>query len=377
MINALIGRFIWRVKLLSLVLLSVFLFAKCNSGVTEKDFVYIGTYTDGVSKGIYLSSFDNESGKLETPKLAYKMENPSYLAVSISGDYLFAVSEKDEVIEDLFSFRINHDTGELYFIDAVSTDGRGACYVEEIDSGLIGVAHYNSGDVVFISHNNGIFDDGSMQQFAFEGGSINESRQESSHIHSVIADCENKFVYVADLGRDKIEIFDIQSDSVKHIRNVEIELGAGPRLVTFHPYKNQMAVINELNGTVIFYEKDSVGMFVTPFENVILNEENNQPWSADIKYSSSGDYLFVTERFDNKVYSFAVSDYEVNKIDVVTEGIDVPRSFAISKEDKYLVVASQEGQSVASYKLRPGGTFEKTEYIIEVDRPVCVIFKKK
>lgn len=362
----------------SVVLIVLLIFAtSCNNINYEKEHFYIGTYTDGSSKGIYFSSINPENGKIDSPILAYEMKNPSFLTISICGDYLFAVSEKDDTNADLFSFKINHSSGELYLIDSISTNGRGACYVEELKDGLVGVAHYNSGDVAFVLHKNGVFEEENIQQFIFEGGSINESRQETSHIHCVVADNQNQFAYVADLGRDKIEIFDIQSNIIKHIDNFSTELGAGPRLVAFHPHNNQMAVINELNGTLSFYEKDSNSLFIKPIKDIKLSESRTDSWAADVKFTSQGKNIYASERADNKIYVFAVNDYEVGRLGEVTEEINVPRSFVLTEDDNYLIIANQEGGSLVSYSLEKNGVVGKLLNKVEVDKPVSIVFKNK
>ncbi len=43
--------------------------------------VYIGTYTRGESRGIYLSRLDLATGKLQPPELAAETKNPSFLAI--------------------------------------------------------------------------------------------------------------------------------------------------------------------------------------------------------------------------------------------------------------------------------------------------------
>ena len=57
--------------------------------------VFVGTYTMGASKGIYIFRLEFSSGKLEQINLAPGVENPSYLEIHPSGKYLYAVSEID------------------------------------------------------------------------------------------------------------------------------------------------------------------------------------------------------------------------------------------------------------------------------------------
>src|SRR5947199_9665819 len=55
--------------------------------------VYIGTYTGGKSKGIYVSRFDAASGRLGAPELAAETVSPSFLAVHPNQRFLYAANE--------------------------------------------------------------------------------------------------------------------------------------------------------------------------------------------------------------------------------------------------------------------------------------------
>src|SRR5580765_5187435 len=55
--------------------------------------VYIGTYTNTKSKGVYVSRLDLAQGTLSAPVLAAESSNPSFLAVHPTRDWLYAVNE--------------------------------------------------------------------------------------------------------------------------------------------------------------------------------------------------------------------------------------------------------------------------------------------
>ena len=64
-------------KLFFLCLMASFLDCKAQNMP-----LYIGTYTDGDSKGIYQAKFNTETGELSHFKLAAETQNPSYIAYS-------------------------------------------------------------------------------------------------------------------------------------------------------------------------------------------------------------------------------------------------------------------------------------------------------
>ena len=58
--------------------------------------VYIGTYTSGLSEGIYVCRLDLSSGELRRIDVAKGVVNPSFLTIDRQGRYLYAVNEVKE-----------------------------------------------------------------------------------------------------------------------------------------------------------------------------------------------------------------------------------------------------------------------------------------
>src|SRR5437762_1369546 len=60
---------------------------------TDRLWVYVGTYTQKASKGIYRFELDPASGKLTSRALAAEVKNPSFLAIDPEQRFLYAVNE--------------------------------------------------------------------------------------------------------------------------------------------------------------------------------------------------------------------------------------------------------------------------------------------
>ena len=63
-----------------------------NNSYDQECTVYIGTYTNTGSKGIYIYKL-NADGELRAVSVTENNANPSYLALHPSGQYLYAVNE--------------------------------------------------------------------------------------------------------------------------------------------------------------------------------------------------------------------------------------------------------------------------------------------
>src|SRR5579864_7636911 len=76
----------------------------------EKYRVYIGTYTDKVSKGIYQCDMNLKDGSLSAATLAGETSSPSFLAFHPNKKFLYAVNEDKAAIS---AFAIDDKTGNL------------------------------------------------------------------------------------------------------------------------------------------------------------------------------------------------------------------------------------------------------------------------
>ncbi len=173
---------------------------------SQDPYLFIGTYTSGTSKGIYVYHFNTTTGAnkevstLMTP-------NPSYLCLSGNGKHLYATSEEGTG-GSVSAFAFEPSTGQLAFLNSQSAGGTCTCYVTEDKTGKwIFAANYCSGTLAAIPVNS----DGSLapaaQVIQQTGQGTDTSRQQSSHVHSTILSPDEKYLFTADLGTDKEHIY--------------------------------------------------------------------------------------------------------------------------------------------------------------------------
>src|SRR5688500_11222512 len=80
--------------------------------------LFIGSYTNTGSKGIYIYKFDANTGKATWVSNTDGVVNPSYLALSKNGKYVYAVNETGGADSGKVSaFSFNKGTGKLTFIN--------------------------------------------------------------------------------------------------------------------------------------------------------------------------------------------------------------------------------------------------------------------
>ena len=93
------------------------------------------------------------------------------------------------------------------------------------------------------------------------GSSVNKSRQTGPHPHAIDVDPTNRFVFVPDLGLDKVLSYRFNPAAGTLTPNnptcAATSPGAGPRHIAFHPNGKWAYVINELDSTLNALQYDS------------------------------------------------------------------------------------------------------------------------
>ncbi len=90
------------------------------------DIAYVGTYTDTAAKGVYALKWDATSKKFVSLGLQAEVASPSFVAVSPSHKFLYAITERAarrDSSGSLSSYSIDPATGALKPINRVSAHG--------------------------------------------------------------------------------------------------------------------------------------------------------------------------------------------------------------------------------------------------------------
>ncbi|HET8855135.1 MAG TPA: beta-propeller fold lactonase family protein, partial [Salinimicrobium sp.] len=175
----------------------------------DTNIAFIGTYTkkeahvDGKADGIYAVVQNSETGTLKFAGTKAEITNPSFVLVSEDEKNLYAVSElgpSDAESGFIYSFDIG-PYGTLEKTGKLSTGGFAPCHIASDKTGnFIFVSNYSGGVVMVYRKKK----DGSLEQWK----RLDLGTPQSSHPHSVTVSPDNRNIYIADLGEDKIWIYD-------------------------------------------------------------------------------------------------------------------------------------------------------------------------
>lgn len=352
--------------------------------------VYFGTYTrgGGGSQGIYQAVLDMKTGKLSEPEVAAETVNPSFVAIHPSNRYLYSVGEVENLGDrkrtgGVNAFAIDPTNGRLVFLNQQESGGAGPCHlIVDPEGKNVLVANYGGGSAAVLP----IQDGGQLAEASdfeqHEGSSVNPQRQEGPHAHSINLDPMGKRAFVADLGLDKVLIYEY--DPVKgqltpnDPASAELAPGAGPRHFAFHPSGNFAFVINELSSTLTAfrYDADTGAMSEADTASTLPADFDGDNTTAEVRVHPNGKFVYGSNRGHDSIAMFRF-DESTGKLTLIGNeptGGQTPRNFNLDPTGQYLLAANQANDLVVVFQVDP-----ETGKLTAVDRkrvpsPVCVRF---
>jgi 6-phosphogluconolactonase len=358
----------------------------------DKMWLFVGTYTEGRSKGIYRFDLDAATGKLSDGVLAVETVNPSFLAIHPNQQLVYAVNEISNFAGAknagaVSAFALDPRSGDLTLLNAQSTEGAGPCHLVVDKQGKnVLAANYGGGSVCVlpIEANGALAKASAFIQH--HGTSANPQRQEAPHAHSVNLDAANRFAFVADLGLDKVFIYRFDGAQGTLTPNdpsgAAVEPGSGPRHFAFHPSDRYAYVINELKSTVtaFAYDADKGSLKTLQTTTTIPAEFAGKSWTAEVQVHPSGRFLYGSNRGHNSIAIFNIEEASGKLTFVGWQGhhIKTPRNFVLDPEGKFLFVANQDGDSIVVFAIdAKTGKLTPTGAEVEVSKPVCLRMMKR
>lgn len=361
------------------LLLALFL----SISVFSQDYnLLIGTYTNTGSKGIYVYRFNTTTGEAKWVSNTDSASNPSYLAITPNGKYVYAVYEDGgQKGGQVSAYAFDKRSGGLKLINK-QVSGDHPCYVSVTKDGKwVTAGNYSGGSLAVFRVNS----DGSLkpaaQTIQHEGNGASKSRQEKPHVHATVFSPKEDYLFVPDLGIDKVMIYKFNPSSAQPLTPAqtpftEVKAGNGPRHFTFHPNGKFAYLIEELSGSVSAFQYGNGKL--TAIQNIITHPEDYKGdiGSADIHLSPDGKFLYASNRGgENTITIFSVnpSDGKLKLVGYQSTMGQTPRNFMIDPTGNFLLVANQKTNNIVIFKRNKStGTLEATGKQIEIPAPVCL-----
>src|SRR4030095_12658281 len=350
--------------------------------------LYVGTYTNGKSEGIYLYRLNRASGRLSHVNTTKGVVNPLFLTLAPGQRYLYAVNEIDSFAGKksgaVSAFAINQRNGELKLLNQQPSLGADPCYVHVNAAGkFVLIANYTGGNVTVFP----VQPDGSLGQATdmkqAQGSSVNQERHKGPPAHSIMLDSTNRFAYSCDLGTDRVMIFRFDSKKGKLLPVnppwAQTRPGAGPPHLAFYPNGKYLCVLNELHSTVTTFERDSRTGNLRELQTLstLPNDFKGENTGAYVHVSADGRFLYSSNRGHDSIACFKI-DPRTGQLTFVAHestGGKTPRNFAIDPTGAFLLVANQNSDNIVTLRRdRATGRLSGAGHVADVPSPVCLQF---
>ena len=376
-------------SLLVAVLLLTFL-AAAAPAESHKYIFYVGTYTEegSTSKGIYAYRFDPDTDQITPLGLAAETTNPSFVALSPNGQFLYAVNEignyKGPNSGGVSSFAIDRVTGKLTFLNEVASRGADPCYITVDKTGkYVLVANYTGGSLAEFP----VLADGKLGEASavlqHTGHGTNPQRQEKAHVHSVDLSPDNRFAMVDDLGLDEVFVYKFNSSNGSLTPNgppvVKVDPGAGPRHFVLSPNGKFAYVIAEMKSTVTAFSHDEKTGTLHRLQTIssLPKDFSGQNDDAEIEIAPSGKFLYASNRGSDTITVFAIDPQKgtLTPVEYTPTQGKIPRSFEIDPSGRFLFAANQKSDNIVVFRIdAKTGRLAPTGQVLDVGSPVCVKF---
>jgi len=346
---------------------------------------YVGTYTAKTnSKGIYEFDFDAATGKMSAVQVAAETKDPSWVVVHPNGRFLYSVNETGKA-STVSAFAVEPKSAKLTLLNQVPALGEDPCYLSFDKTGkFLFVANYTSGNVVVFP----IFADGRLGEHTAlqqDSGKLgpNKERQEAPHAHFIAPSEHNRFVYVADLGLDRVLVY--KFDSTKGVLAevpenswATLKPGTGPRHVVFSRDEKFMYVEGEMASAVTVFANENQETFraiqTVPMLPTAFSGRND---AAEIEIHPKGGFLYASNRGHDSIVVFAVdpTNGTLKQVEDVPTGGKEPRHFTIDPTGHFLLAENQLSDTIVEFRIDPAtGKITPAGETLSVPSPVCITF---
>ena len=353
--------------------------------------LYAGTYTNdkgSTSQGIYAFRWDPDEGALELEGLAAATVNPSFITLSPDRRHLYAVNEVDEYrgskTGSVTSFAVERDPAKLKAINTVPSAGGGPCKITVDFTGKAAfVANYDGGSAASFQ----ILKNGALSKpvstLQYTGHSADPERQAAPHTHCTTVSPDNRYVLINDLGLDRISVYHLNPQTALLTPNdppfYEALPGSGPRSFTFHPSGKWAYSLNEIANTVDALAWDGEHGTLKRLQNISTLPEGfaGSNTAAQVAVDSSGRFLYASNRGDNSIAVYSISDRDgtLKAVQHVDCGGKTPRHFALDPGNQWLLVANEDSSNIVVFARNTrSGLLNPSGKQYPLSHPVCLVF---
>ncbi len=349
--------------------------------------IWIGTTTPrtGLSKGIYRATLQTDNGQLSQPTLAAEIQNPGFVVLHPSGRVLYSVGSIDGT-PSVVAWKIEAagQPTRLTMINSQPVGAGGATHLTTDRTGSVLItAQYGSGSTAIFPLAADLSIGKRSQLIEHKGGSkVVAGRQEKPHAHWVGTSPDNRFVFVPDLGMDKVLIYRLDVDRARLEPHGfgQAPPGGGPRHMKFHPSGKYIYVLNELGLSVTVFDYDAkrgtmnaVQTIPTVSDEVKAKEKFVS--ASEIRVHPSGKFVYAANRGHDTITAYRIrhDDGRLTLIECEPIRGGWPRNFNIDPTGHWLLAAGRDSNNISVFEIgQESGELSYSRQMVMVPTPICV-----
>lgn len=328
--------------------------------------LWVGSYAAKGGRGLYpLSRASSGSWKVGEPY--EEAQNASFGVRSARHQLQYLVDEQGG---SLAIYKLEDGWKQLA---RLPTGGADPCYVAlDATETRLAVANYGSGSVSLFSldPHTGL-PIGPPVVRANSGQGPNAERQEGPHAHCALFSPDLRWLYQTDLGTDQILAF--PPDGVGEASLAfAAPPGSGPRHLILHPSRSVTFLISELASTLTMLDIEGSTLKVRQCLSTLPQGFDGENLGGHIGMNAAGDRLYVTNRGQDSLATFAFDGERLSLLQHVPSGGASPRFFLLLEAEKLMLVANEEGGNVTGFKILDDGTLEPAGLDVAVPGAVFI-----
>jgi len=346
--------------------------------------IFIGSYTEmivpgfgGKGEGISTLKLNETSGELQLLGIT-RTTNPGYLTLGKDGDYLYAIKEVvSQKKPSVKAYKIS-TSYELEFLNEQSIPGGLPCHIACKNNAVL-ISCYETGNILSYP----VDSVGKLLNFAHHfthiGSSINKERQEGPHPHQIVVNDQGTYVFVPDLGIDKIKVYELNETILRPLDALDIDIpkGSGPRHLVFRNDGQIGYLMNELTGTISIIKKNKKAFKFIKDVSSLPKSFIETPSASAIRIHPSKPLLYAANRTLDAITIFKTIDDSLECVDYHYTNGKTLREFTISPNGKWLIACLQDSNEIVVYRIQPNGKLTENYRTTEIASPVCAVFHEK
>ncbi len=317
--------------------------------------IFVGTYAEAGGKGVYPLRF--EEGKWTLGNAFHGAQNASFGAYSRQHRVHYLVDEQQE--GKVGAYR--RESGGWRSLTGARTGGREPCYVGlSPDEKWLALANYGSGSMALfrLDPHTGLIGDRVTVRQNYGRGPVAD-RQDGPHAHCAVFSPDCRWLFQTDLGTDQVLAFafDAERGELGETRTAfQAPPGTGPRHLVFHPNRPLAVLMSELASTLTLLEVGDGTLQPRQVISTLPGGFAGESLGGHLAFDAAGTCVFVTNRGHDSIAAFAFRDGQLALLGHTQSGGKSPRFFLLLEDGRTMMVAHEEGNSIAAFDVQPDRT---------------------